>query len=73
MCADYSRRFILMLSEQLLSQFLEKTGLQELEGQGSGSEDRLTTGQQRILFYHEVHESRLAHSACSITALRSSG
>lgn len=63
----------LTLSERLLPQFLEKTDLQELEGQGRGSEDPLTTGQQRILFYNEAHESRLAHSACSTTALHLSG
>ena len=54
MCADYSRCFILTLSERLLAEFSEKTDLQELGGRGSGSEDRLTTGQQLILFYNEV-------------------
>ena len=54
MCADYSRCFILRLSERLLPEFLEKTDLQELEGQGRGSEDRLTIGQQLPLFYNEV-------------------
>ena len=48
MCAGYSRCFI-RLSERLLPEFLEKTDLQELEGQGRGSEDRLTTGQLLLL------------------------
>ena len=48
MCAGYSRCFI-RLSERLLPEFLEKTDLQELEGQGRGSEDWLTTGQLLLL------------------------